>query len=78
MIAELEAERDAIAAAWAENHPAAAKIARLARLTGVGPGVRQAIIALARKLLVALWRHVETGLVPDGAVLKAEKKMLKA
>jgi hypothetical protein len=30
------------------------------------------------KLLVALWRHVETGLVPDGAVLKAEKKMLKA
>lgn len=38
---------------------------------------RIAVIALARKLLVALWRYVETGLVPDGAVLKADKKMLK-
>jgi transposase len=163
MIAELEAERDAIAAAKTANHPAAAKIARLARLTGVGPefatvltgevfyrcfanrrqlaayvgldaspfrsggmnrdrGIakagnakarttmvelawgwlrhqpdsalsrwfhdrvgtlkgrprRIAIIALARKLLVALWRYVETGLVPDGAVLKAGKRMLEA
>ncbi len=32
---------------------------------------RIAIIALARKLLVALWRYVETGLVPTGARLKA-------
>src|SRR4051794_8901251 len=41
----------------------------------VGPGKgrvrRIAIVALARKLLVALWRYVETGLVPTGAVLKA-------
>lgn len=29
------------------------------------------IVALARKLLIALWRFVETGLVPSGAVLKA-------
>ncbi len=29
------------------------------------------IVALARKLAVALWRYVETGLVPTGAVLKA-------
>ena len=28
-------------------------------------------MALARKLLVALWRYVETGLIPTGAVLKA-------
>jgi transposase len=28
------------------------------------------IVALARKLLVALWRYLETGLVPTGAVLK--------
>jgi transposase len=27
------------------------------------------IVALARKLLIALWRFVETGLVPEGAVL---------
>jgi transposase len=28
------------------------------------------IVALARKLLIALWRYSETGLVPDGAQLK--------
>ena len=31
---------------------------------------RIAIVALTRKLLVALWRYLETGLVPRGAVLK--------
>jgi transposase len=31
---------------------------------------RIAIVALARKLLVALWRYLETGLIPTGAVLK--------
>ena len=31
---------------------------------------RIAIVALARKLLVALWRYLETGLAPRGAVLK--------
>jgi transposase len=29
------------------------------------------IVALARKLLVALWRYVTTGEIPEGAVLKA-------
>jgi transposase len=29
------------------------------------------IVALARKLLVALWKYVSRGEVPDGAVLKA-------
>jgi transposase len=156
MIAELEAERDAIAQAKSAAHPGAAKIQTLARLKGIGPefatvlvgeafhrafanrrqlaayggldpspfssggmerdqGIakagnarlrtamvelawmwlrhqpdstlshwfhervgdlkgrprRIAIVALARKLLIALWRYVETGLVPDGAVLKA-------
>ena len=33
---------------------------------------RIAIVAMARKLLIALWRYVETGVVPDGSVLKAE------
>jgi transposase len=32
---------------------------------------RVAIVAVARKLLVALWRFVTQGIVPDGAVLKA-------
>jgi len=31
---------------------------------------RIAIVAMARKLLVALWRYLETGLVPTGAILK--------
>jgi transposase len=32
---------------------------------------RIGIVALARKLLMALWRFVETGVVPEGAALKA-------
>src|SRR5438270_10363170 len=32
---------------------------------------RIAIVALARKLIVALWRYLTTGLVPEGAMLKA-------
>ena len=31
---------------------------------------RIAIVALARKLMVALWRYLETGVVPSGAVLR--------
>ena len=31
---------------------------------------RIAVVALARKLIVALWRFVDTGLVPDGAIVK--------
>jgi transposase len=34
---------------------------------------RIAIVALARKLIVALWRYLTTGLVPEGALLKAAK-----
>lgn len=34
---------------------------------------RIAIVALARKLIVALWRYLTTGLVPEGAMLKAVK-----
>jgi transposase len=33
---------------------------------------RIAIVAMARKLLIALWRYVETGVVPDGSTLSAE------
>lgn len=32
---------------------------------------RIGIVALARKLLVALWRFLETGAIPDGAAVKA-------
>jgi len=29
------------------------------------------IVALARKLLVALWRYVNDGVIPEGAKIKA-------
>jgi transposase len=29
------------------------------------------IVALARKLAIALWRYLETGLIPEGAILKS-------
>jgi hypothetical protein len=29
-----------------------------------------AIVALARKLMVALWRYLQTGLIPTGAVMR--------
>jgi transposase len=32
---------------------------------------RVGIVALARKLLVALWRYAEQGVIPEGAQLKA-------
>jgi transposase len=32
---------------------------------------RIAVVALARKLLVALWRFVGTGLIPTGATMKS-------
>src|ERR1700741_299196 len=33
---------------------------------------RIAIVAMARKLLIALWRYLDTGVVPEGAVLKSK------
>ena len=35
---------------------------------------RIAIVAMARKLLIALWRYVETGVVPTGAKLKTSNR----
>ena len=32
---------------------------------------KKMIVALARKLLIALWRFVTTGVVPDGVALRA-------
>jgi transposase len=35
---------------------------------------RIGIVALARRLLIELWRYLETGALPEGAELKAERK----
>jgi transposase len=37
---------------------------------GKGRVKRIAIVAMARKLAVALWRYLETGVIPEGVVLK--------
>lgn len=43
-----------------------------ARFSAGGSRVRRiGIVALARKLLIALWRYLDTGLVPEGALVKA-------
>lgn len=39
--------------------------------SGSGRSRRIGIVALARKLLVALWRYVDQGIIPDGALMKA-------
>ena len=41
-----------------------------ARFAGGGLRMRRiGIVALARKLLIALWRYLEDGVMPDGARL---------
>lgn len=43
------------------------------RLAGAkGATKRKLIVALARKLVIALWRYVRCGLVPDGAAFKPQ------
>jgi len=42
-----------------------------ARFAGGGSRIRRiGIVALARRLLIALWRYVEYGVIPEGATLK--------
>jgi transposase len=43
---------------------------RFGRATGRAR--KSAVVALARKLLVALWRYLEHGVVPEGAALKTQ------
>ena len=60
---------------WLRNQPDSALSVWYRERVRDGKGriKRIAITALARKLLVALWRFVTHGLVPTGAVLKASK-----
>jgi len=61
-----------LAWSWTRHQPSSA-LTRWFHKKVVGQGKRMkrvAIVALARKLLVALWRYVNDGVVPQGAVLK--------
>ena len=57
---------------WTRYQPAAAQVCWFRERVGsTGRRVRKVmVVALARKLLIALWRFVTDGLVPEGAVLK--------
>jgi transposase len=56
---------------WLQYQPQSALSEWYARRFGGGNSRQRriGIVALARKLLVALWRYLETGTVPEGAIL---------
>ena len=61
-----------VAWGWLRHQPTSA-LTRwyLERFHAGGPRARRiGIVALARKLLIALWRYVDHGVLPDGAQLK--------
>ena len=62
-----------IAWAWLRYQPTSALTQWYHRRFGGGGAVtrRIGIVALARRVIIALWRYVEHGIVPEGALLKA-------
>ena len=65
-----------LAWSWLRHQPTSA-LSRWYRRRFADGGARMrriGIVALARKLMIALWRYAETGVVPDGAQLKAAAK----
>jgi transposase len=61
-----------IAWAWRRFQPDSALSQWYERRCGAGSARLRTLgmVALARKLLIALWRFVKTGVLPEGAVLK--------
>ena len=62
-----------IAWAWVRYQPTSALTQWYHRRFGRGGAVtrRIGIVALARRVIIALWRYLDTGIVPEGALLKA-------
>ena len=62
-----------VAWAWLRYQPTSALTQWYQRRFGGGGAAtrRIGIVALARRVIIALWRYVETGVVPEGAALKA-------
>ena len=63
-----------LAWSWTRHQPSSALTQWFfGRIEGQAKRIKRiAIVALARKLLVALWRYVTDGVVPAGAVLKED------
>jgi transposase len=72
----VRAVMDELAWGWLRFQPASALSQWYERRFGSGPSRlrRIGIVALARKLLVAIWRFVAQGVVPEGALLRSERK----
>lgn len=61
-----------LAWSWVRRQPASA-LSRWYRTRFAAGGPRQrriGIVAVARKLLIALWRYLDAGILPEGALLK--------
>jgi transposase len=57
---------------WQRYQPGSAEVSWFReRVSGTGARMRKVmVVALARRLLIALWRFATQGVVPDGAVMK--------
>jgi transposase len=55
---------------WLQNQPQSALSLWFKRRIADGRGKKTTIVALARKLLVALWKYIAFGVVIDGAIMK--------
>ncbi len=62
---------------WLRYQPGSALAAWFRERVGTlqGRTRRIAIVAMARRLLIALWRYVETGVTPEGIVIRAEAEV---
>src|SRR5512132_3000426 len=57
---------------WIRHQPESASTKWFVERAGTATGRirRIAIVALARKLMIALWRYLTTGMIPEGAIMK--------
>jgi transposase len=63
---------------WLRYQPGSALATWFRKRVGAlnGRTRRIAIVAMARKLLIALWRYVEIGLLPEGVEISQKEKAL--
>jgi transposase len=60
-----------LAWSWIRRQPQSALTQWFYQRFGTHPRARRiGIVAVARKLLIALWRYLDRGIVPEGALMK--------
>jgi transposase len=56
---------------WQRYQPGSAQVTWFRERAGTGRRMRKVmVVALARRLLIALWRFATQGVMPEGAVMK--------